>query len=309
MIKYNLLVTAAVLATTLLVCAQTPQPDPPAKASSQTPATSAEDSSTSIQRDVPYGQAGGHPLLLDIYQPATHWDLRPAVILIHGGGWTTFDKSDMSGMAGFLARSGFVAFAVDYRLLKGSENQWPAQFDDVQHAVRWIRANAAQYRVDPRHIGSFGHSSGAQLASLLAMEDTRDNSDSALAKYSSKVQAVVDVSGPTDFTVHHDAEVDAFLAGFLGGDYAHHPEIWQNASPVFHVSKTVSPFLIFHGTHDSFVPVAQSEELVAKLKHAGVRVTLIKVDDGHVFETPEARKRLAFESRDFFFKYLRPDKH
>jgi len=306
MIKRSLFFSTAILAITLAVRAQTPQPDTPAKASPQTPA---DDSSTSIQHDVPYGQAGGHPLLLDIYQPATHWDLRPAIILIHGGGWTTFDKSDMSGMAGFIARSGFVAFAVDYRLLKGSENQWPAQFDDVQRAVRWIRANAAQYRVDPRHLGSFGHSSGAQLASLLAMEDTRDNSDPALAKYSSKVQAAVDVSGPTDFTLHHDAEVDTFLAGFLGGDYAHHPEIWQNASPVFHVSKAVSPFLIFHGTHDSFVPMAQSEEFTAKLKQAGVKVTLIKVDDGHVFETPEARRRLAFESRDFFFKYLRSDKH
>jgi acetyl esterase/lipase len=305
MTKCNLFLTAAMLATTLSVRAQTPSTAPPP----QTSASAPEDSSTSIQHDVLYGQAGGHPLLLDIYQPPAHSDLRPAIILIHGGGWSTFDKSTMSGMAGFIARSGFVAFSVDYRLLKGNENLWPAQLDDVQRAVRWIRASAPFYKVDPRHLGAFGHSSGAQLASLLAMEDTRDNSDPALAKYSSQVQAVVDVNGPTDFTVHHDAEVDSFLASFFGGDYAHHPEIWQNASPTFHVSNKVSPFLIFHGTHDSFVPMSQSEELADKLKQAGVPVTLVKVEDGHVFETSEARKRMAIESRDFFFKYLRPDKH
>ena len=106
-------------------------------------------------------------------------------------------------MGNFLARSGFVAFSVDYRLFNGTVNLWPAQLDDVQRAVRWIRANAAKYRVDPNRIGAFGHSAGAQLAALLGMEDTRDNSDPSLAKYSSKVQAVVDVSGPDRF--HHQS--------------------------------------------------------------------------------------------------------
>jgi len=84
----------------------------------------------------------------------------------------------MKTMGGFLARSGFVAFSVDYRLLHGNENRWPAQLDDVQRAVRWIRANADKYGVNPEKIGAFGHSAGAQLASLLGLEDTRDNSDS-----------------------------------------------------------------------------------------------------------------------------------
>lgn len=276
----------------------------------QVPATSSEYPQTSVQQDVSYGTAGGHPLLMDVYEPGESssnlHDLRTAVVLIHGGGWTSFDKSTMHGMGMFLARSGFVAFSVDYRLFHPPENPWPAQLDDVQRAVRWIRANASKYRIDPDHIGAFGHSAGAQLAALLGMEDTRDNSDPALAKYSSRVQAVVDVSGPIDFTTHHDPDGDAFFAAFLGGDYAHHPEIWQDASPAFHVSKNDSPFLIVHGTHDESVPMAQAEELADKLKQAGVPVKFVKFEDAHTFQTPEARRGLALDARDFFAQYLRP---
>jgi acetyl esterase/lipase len=282
-------------------------PSAPPQAPPQQPLPSAQKSPPTVHSDVPYATVGGHALLLDAYEPGERSsELRPAVVLLHGGGWTSFDKSTMSGMGSFLARSGFVAFAVDYRLTHGSENLWPAQLDDVQRAVRWIRANAAKYGVDPDHLGAWGHSAGAQLAALLGMEDTRDNSDAALAKYSSKVQAVVDFSGPTDFTTNHDPDGNAFLTTFFGGDYAHHPETWQDASPVFHVSKKCAPFLIFHGTHDESVPMAQAEEFANKLKEAHVPVKFVKVEDGHTLQTPEARRRLALETRDFFTEYLRP---
>jgi acetyl esterase/lipase len=308
MTKWALLFTVVMLGMAPGVCAQTAQ-TPPVKSgetAAQTTNVPANPRS-SVQQDVPYGITGGHPLMLDIYEPTEESSApHPAVVLIHGGGWTSFDKSTMHSMGMFLARCGFVAFAVDYRLLDGNENTWPAQLDDVQRAVRWIRANAAKYGVDPDHIGAFGHSAGAQLAALLGMEDTRDNSDAALAKYSSKVQAVVEVSGPSDFTAHRDAGDDAFLATFFGGDYAQHSKIWQDASPVFHVSKNVSPFLIMHGTQDEDVPIAQSQELADKLKQAGVSVKFVTVEDVHTFRTPEARKRLAFEAQAFFTQYLRP---
>ncbi len=163
-----------------------------------------------------------------------------------------------------------------------------------------------KYRVDPDHIGAFGHSAGAQLAALLGMEDTRDNSDATLAKYSSRVQAVVEVSGPTDFTTHRDADDEVFLATFFGGDYAQRSKVWQDASPVFHVSKNVSPFLIMHGTQDADVPIAQSQELADKLRQAGASVKFVTVEDVHTFQTPEARKRLALETQAFFTQYLRP---
>lgn len=306
MTKCVFLLTLAMLATSAAVGGQVPQ-TAPAQTPPQPPVLSLESVATSVHRDVPYGPAGGHMLLLDVYEPGEHSsDLRPAVVLIHGGGWTSFDKSTMQAMGMFLARSGFVAFSVDYRLFHGSENLWPAQLDDVQRAVRWIRANAAKYGVDPRYIGAFGHSAGAQLAALLGMEDTRDNSDPALAKYSSKVQAVVDVSGPTDFTTHKDPEDVGFLTAFFGGDYAHVAKVWQDASPAFHVAKDVAPFLIVHGTQDQSVPLAQAQELSDKLKQAGAAVKFITVDDVHTFRRPEARKRLAFESQAFFTQYLPP---
>jgi len=308
MTKSAFLLAAVMLGATLNVRAQMPQAAPsPSPKLPQSSATSAENPSVSVQQDVTYGTAGGRPLRLDIYEPSDRTaDSRAAVVLIHGGGWTSFDKSTMRGMGMFLARSGFVAFSVDYRLLHGTENLWPAQLDDVQRAVRWIRANAVKYSVDSGHIGAFGHSAGAQLAALLGMEDTRDNSDAALAKYSSRVQAVVHVSGPSDFTRNHDPDGNPFLATFFGGDYAQRAKVWQDASPVFHVSKSDSPFLIVHGTQDPDVPIAQSQELADKLKQAGVPVKLVTVEDVHTFQTPEARHRLALESRDFFMQYLMP---
>ncbi len=260
--------------------------------------------SVTVDENVRYGSVGGSELRLDVYEPGRQDQARPAVLLIHGGGWTSFDKSTMRGMGQFLARSGFVAFAVDYRLFHDDENCWPAQLDDVQRAVRWVRAKATKYGVNSERIGAFGHSAGAQLAALLGMEETRDNSDAALARYSSRVQAVVDVSGPSDFTRDHDPDGDAFLANFLGADYSKNPEVWREASPVSHVSKATAPFLIVHGTQDQNVPMSQSEELLERLQSAGVKAALIKVNDVHTFQTPEARRKMAMETLAFFDRYL-----
>ncbi len=286
----------AALPLTLIAVALPPQ-EPGAAPSGAT--------SVDVKENVSYGSANGSELHLDVYEPANRsTSVSPAVVLIHGGAWTSLDKSTMHGMGQFLARSGYVAFSVDYRLLKGAENRWPAQLDDVQRAVRWVRAHAAIYHVSPERIGAFGHSAGAQLAALLGMEDTRDNSDPALAAYSSRVQAVVDVSGPTDFTTGHDAEGIKFLTHFLGAAYDAHPDVWRGASPALCVAKGDAPFLIVHGTGDENVPIAQAEELFEKLKAAGVPASLVKVDDAHTFRTPEARRQLAFETLAFFNRYL-----
>ncbi len=269
------------------------------------PASGLQPGAVTVVENVVYASVNGADLHLDVYEPSDPGiQTRRAVILIHGGGWMSFDKSTMRGMGKFLARSGYVAFAVDYRLFHDTENRWPAQLDDVQRAVRWVRANAGKYAVNPARIGAFGHSAGAQLAALLGMEDTRDNSDPALAKYSSRVQAVVDVSGPTDFTTMKDPEGFAFLTSFLGVEYSKHPEIWQDASPAFHVSKNDAPFLIVHGTRDESVPIAQAQELYDKFKSAKVPVSFIKLDDVHTFESEESKRRMAMESLDFFNRYL-----
>jgi dipeptidyl aminopeptidase/acylaminoacyl peptidase len=118
------------------------------------------------------------------------------------------------------------------------------------------------------------------------------------------VQAVVDVSGPSDFTSQRDAEGDKFLANFLGASYEKDPAVWRAASPVFHVAKGDADFLIVHGTRDDNVPIAQAQELFDKLQAAGVPAKFVKVDDVHTFQTPEARRQLAIETRAFFDREL-----
>ncbi|MGA8027291.1 MAG: alpha/beta hydrolase [Bryobacteraceae bacterium] len=289
------LLAAALLSALVLTSPAEPQPDAPV--------------AVTLRENIPYGSPADSELLLDIYSPADLGaPLHPAVLLIHGGSWSSLDKSTMSGMGKFLAHHGFVAFSVDYRLFHGTQNRWPAQLDDVQRAVRWVRANAPKYGVDPERIGSFGHSAGAQLAALLGMEDTRDNSDPTLAKYSSRVQAVVEVSGPTDLTtVGNDPDGLAFLANFFGTSHSKHQEVWRDASPAFQVSKhknELAPFLIVHGSQDPDVPISQAQELFKKLKSAGATVSFVKVNDVHTFQTPEARRQLATETLAFFDRYL-----
>ncbi|MEY4482911.1 MAG: Carboxylesterase NlhH, partial [Verrucomicrobiota bacterium] len=107
----------------------------------------------SVETDVVYGEIDGQKLLLDIGKPkAASATLRPAVILVHGGGWCEGNKDGLRWLTEGLAREGYVSFGINYRLMKDGKNLWPAQIDDVQRAVRWIRANAEKYGVDPARI-------------------------------------------------------------------------------------------------------------------------------------------------------------
>jgi acetyl esterase/lipase len=280
-----------------------------AQQSSPTPSASAPGATVPgpVHSNITYGMAGGETLRLDIFEPANNSGRsRPAVVLVHGGGWINFDKSTMRALAQFLALAGFVAVPVDYRLFHDDATRWPVQLDDVQRAVRWLRANSAKYNVDPDYIGAYGHSAGAQIATLLGMMETHDNSDPALAKYSSKVQAVVDASGPTDFTNGKDNDAKQFLASFLGADFATHPELWRDASPVFHVAKSNAPILIIHGTRDDMVPISQAEELNDALVKAGATVQFLRLDSDHMFFEPAVHRRLALETQAFFNRYLSP---
>jgi dipeptidyl aminopeptidase/acylaminoacyl peptidase len=143
------------------------------------------------------------------------------------------------------------------------------------------------------------------MACLLGELDTRDNSDTELASYSSRVQAVVDVDGPVDLTRDRDADGDKFFGKFFGGTFEQNPQAWRDASPVFRSGKDTAPVLIVHGTRDELVPMAQAEEFAAALDKAGVQEELVKVDDGHVFMTEAAQHRLAIETVAFFNRTLR----
>lgn len=251
-------------------------------------------------------------LRFDAYLPETSNGKRPGIILLHGGGWQFGDKADKSMVeqATLLASNGYVVFSVSYRF--APEFRYPAQLDDVQRAVRWIRANANDYNLDTERLGAMGESAGGHLASLLGVRDTRDNSDETLAKFSSRVSCVVDLFGPADFTAPTETlkfgPVSAGLVLTLFGksrDAA--PDLYKDGSPVTHIDKKAASFLIMHGELDPLVPVDQSKRLEAALKTAGVEVTFHLMEkDYHGFRVAANKEKQKNLTLEFFKKQLKP---
>jgi acetyl esterase/lipase len=246
----------------------------PAVAQEVTPSVGAgwpSDDSPAGVETVSYGTASGQELLLDVYRPAIRAVPGPAIILIHGGFWSYGSRADMAEAARHLRDAGYVAFSVEHRLLHvGADNTWPAQLDDVQRAVRWVRAHAVAYGVDPERIASYGSSSGAHLAAMLGVRDTRDNRVPGLAGYSSRVDCVVALSGDMDLTWSEDSDFIAFLAGFLGATAEELPEARQDASPLTWVDRKTAPFFMAHGGFDDVVLTEQSRRMMTALYDAGV---------------------------------------
>jgi acetyl esterase/lipase len=223
-----------------------------------------------------YGMVDDVELTLDVYKPAASNTPLPAVILIHGGAGSFGDRSVESDRAHGLAANGYVAFNIDYRLLDGGKNPWPAQLDDTQLAVRWIRANAQQYNVDPNRICSLGHSFGGQLAALLGVRDTSTDSKLALGEYSSRVACVVSIAGGLDaMHPYLDENVQAQM-DLYGGAPSQTPAIHLDASPLAQVTADSAPFLIFHGADDENTSVEESRAMVDALHRAGVEVVYVE---------------------------------
>lgn len=260
------------------------------------------------QANVEYGTVDGQKLLLDIFAPEDTAKIHPAVIFVHGGAWQAGSKENFSEAAVRLAQQGFVCFSIDYRLMTDAGNRWPDQIDDTQRAVRWVRAHADAYHVDPKRLGAVGASAGGQLVALLGTTERRDNSDASLASYSSHVQCVVDMYGPVDLTktfIGKQAWVDALLKKLFNGQ-ADGP-VAQEASPLFHVDAKSAPFLIFHGKLDDIVPLEQSQRMDAALRKAGIESKLIVFDnEGHGFSRPENKERFNEELLQFLKAQLKP---
>ncbi|RYG53395.1 alpha/beta hydrolase, partial [bacterium] len=157
-------------------------------------AAQVEPNADGTQQNVVYSKIDDQELAVDVYGAAPG-QKKPAIIFLHGGGWVGGSRKDMSLPATYFAQKGYVTFPVSYRLVKGEKDRYPAQIDDVQRAVRWIRANADKYGVNPDKIGVLGASAGGHLAALLGTTDTLHNTPTELAAYSSRVQCVVDLYG------------------------------------------------------------------------------------------------------------------
>jgi acetyl esterase/lipase len=246
-------------------------------------------------RDLEYGQASGRAMRLDLYLPAKSDKPLPLIIWIHGGAWMAGNKEGPSPALRFTT-NGYAVAQVGYRLSK--EARFPAQIHDCKAAVRWLRANAALYNLDPKKFVAWGASAGGHLVALLGTSggvaelegDVNDLTES------SRVQAVVDWFGPTDFLhigepasdVQHDAP-DSPESKLIGGPLLENKDKAAKASPITYVSKDTPPFLIMHGDQDRTVPFNQSELLFAALKKAGVDVTFVPVKGaGHGFGGPQA---------------------
>jgi len=256
-----------------------------ARASAAAPAKEPQPAEIRIIKDIPYGPHARN--VMDFYLPQAGKTPRPLVICIHGGGWAGGDKRVYAWLGEALARKGFAAVSVTYRFAP----TWhaPAQMDDVQRAVRWLRKNAEKYQIDPERFGAIGGSAGAHLASYLALADTRDNSDPELARYSSRVQCVVDCYGPVDLVGMMKSASAPIVEGFVGKPLEGNENAYRAASATSYVKKNPPPFLIVHGTRDlgtsrGQVPIEQSIAFQASLRHAGGDAALLKMEGaGHGF--------------------------
>lgn len=245
-----------------------------------------------LETDVVYGQAGGQDLLLDITRPAAGDAPRAAVLLFHGGAWMvgTAGRESMARPATALAEEGYVAFNVEYRLTgdPAGNHLWPAQLDDAQRAVRWVRANADRYGVDPDRVGAYGHSAGGHLAALLGVRETRDTGDPELAGYSSRVSCVTTIAGHLDLRIPYPGEFDRqSLVALLGGTPDEVPDAYQDASPITWVDAESTPFLIIHGGADDMNPVVHARTMATALQQAGVEVISVEQPTGDHFSVAE----------------------
>jgi acetyl esterase/lipase len=254
-------------------------------------------------RDLAYVEDGHERNRLDLYLPEKAAGRLPLVVWIHGGAWRAGSKEGCPAM--WLSGKGYAVASVNYRLSQHA--LFPAQIEDCKAAIRWLRANAGKYHLDPKHIGVWGGSAGGHLVALLGttaggkdLEAGGGNLDQ-----SSRVQCVVEWFGPADLTrTGHGDNPDSPVAQLLGGPASENQKKARKASPVTYVSKNAAPFLIMHGDKDNAVPLRQSELLAAALRKAGVEVTLQVVkDNGHGgpgFNSPESRKLI----EEFFAKHL-----
>jgi acetyl esterase/lipase len=234
--------------------------------------------------DVCYSVRDDIPLLLDIIAPSrSSATLRPAVICIHGYDWfagTRRGHLEISCCA-LLAAHGFFTVTIEYRL--SGEALFPAQIYDVKAAIRWLRANAAAYAVDPDHIGIWGISAGGHLAALAGLTadlpELEEHVDAA--GYSNRVQAVAIGSAPADFLTAGGLMInDAVspMTQLFGGMVTERSALMRLASPLYHVSSSAPPFLIAHGTLDETVPFEQGSRLYEALVDVGAIAEFIPIE-------------------------------
>ena len=265
-----------------------------------------------VVKDVSY-LAEGRTEKLDLYLPTDDGSARrPAVVIIHGGGWHGGDKGAgrEQNIGNTLAAAGYVCASVNYRLSVKSDDLatrlrdiWPRNLHDCKTAVRFLRQNADRYNIDAEHIGAIGGSAGGHLVAMMAVTEPSDKLDPVkpYGDYSCRIQAVVPMYGVHDVT--HHARVKGNELSKADAD------LCRLASPVTYLTPDDPPALILHGTKDALVPVEQSEILHAKLQAANIPSELIVIEGApHSFHLQPAQQDLRSNVIDFFDRHLKPGK-
>jgi acetyl esterase/lipase len=255
-----------------------------------------------------YSTPDGESLALNLARPKPDGEMLPAILCIHGGGFRAGKRESYDALCVRLAEKGFVAATITYRL--APKHQFPAAVHDCKAAVRWLRANAAKYNIDPTKIGVTGGSAGGHLAQFLGVtahvpefEGAGGNPDQP-----SQVACVVNVYGPSDFTKSYGKSVDAHevLPLWFGGNLDTQRQRHIIGSPLYWVTPDAAPTLCIHGTEDKYVAHEQAVWIVDKLKAAGVEAELLTLEGaGHGFKGTDAEKAEK-ALLDFFQRHLQP---
>jgi acetyl esterase/lipase len=266
-----------------------------------------QENKVTVQKGVAY-LPEGRAEKADLYLPAKDGKLHPAVVIVHGGGWSggKRDATREINIGTTLASHGYVCMSIDYLLAdsKGINECWPQNLHDCKTAVRWLRENAAELKIDTAHIGAIGGSAGGHLVSMLAVTQPADGLDpkEPYGSQSCAIQCVVNLYGPADLENWKDIAA-------LRKTRQEAPELYRQFSVLTHLDKNDPPFLILHGTGDKTVPVEQSKSLEAALKKTGIEHHLEIVEGApHSFHLQPKQKDLRPLVLAFFDKHLRGKK-
>ena len=223
-------------------------------------------------RDICYSKIGSRELNLDIFYEESEATRKNGVILIHGGGWRTGDKSLTFPFALQLAKRGYVSVSVEYRL--SPEAIFPAAIIDIKNSIKWFKKNALNYFVDTNNIAVLGYSAGGQIASLagFSLNGKEFEDFSTYPGYSSKVNAIINIDGVLDFLSNGSEEFDEIpdkenpraAHKWLGVSHIENPEIWAKASPINYIDRNSIPTLFINSSRNRFS--AGKDEAILKFK-------------------------------------------
>lgn len=255
-----------------------------------------------VEMGIPYVERSSGPVKLDIYRSnkGISAEPKPAVVVIHGGSWKSGDRRQLGLYAASLARRGYVAFAIDYRL--APKHPWPAQWEDVRDAVIYVRREAKKYGIDPDRIGAVGYSAGGHLASMLAVQGAKATSN-AEPNISAKVSCVAAGGAPCDFA---EMPLDnGLLKYWLGSTRKESPEVYLQASPLRQVSNVSAPTFFYNGVMDFMVRPNSAADLSKSLKKFGIDTAQHLIPGaGHI--TAALDEKALTNAWAFLDKHLKP---